>query len=61
MPLAVRGRSPTGRPERRLAASSSASGALRVQLDDVAIRNAVLVPDLLSFESGLTPDACVSQ
>src|SRR6266550_3487719 len=35
--------------------------ALRVQLDDVAIRDAMLVPDLLSFESGLTPDACVSK
>jgi hypothetical protein len=35
--------------------------ASRVQLDDVAIRDAVLVPDVLSVESGLTPDARVSQ
>ena len=43
------------------AARDARSPSSRVQFDDVAICDAVLVPDLLPFESGSTPDACIPQ
>lgn len=32
-----------------------------MEFDNVAIRELVLMTDLLSFESGVTPDACVKR
>ena len=34
---------------------------LGVQLHDVAVRDAMLVTDLLAFESGATPDAGIAE